>query len=400
MIDRLTVERIMTAQNIVDVIGDFYHLSRKGKEYQCLCPFHDDRHIGSFSVSPVKNIFHCFSCGAHGNSVEFLMRHERLSYPDALRWLGRKYGIEVEGSERFTPKPSTPRTPPPPLQMLTLPLSMVKATMHLEDDNLVKWLRSFNWDGAQEARIDKVLNTYMVGHTNKGHYGKPLNDGFPGFTVFWQIDDLARVRTAKMIRYKADGHRLKPDELKYNSDWIHSRLEKAGKFDPEQYNAVTTLFGLHLLDMAPNATVNIVESEKTALFMSIAYGGMGQQIWMASGGKTMLNRTKLKPIIDRQRYIILYPDHDAISEWQEIAKMIDYSRLRVNTDFININWREEDGQKADIADILARIIGPRRSKAIQQVGTVLQALIDKNPALKMLIEKFDLQEDGRNKTEQ
>ena len=95
MIEKSTIDRIMSVQNIVDVIGDFYELKKAGKEYQCLCPFHGDRHLGSFMVSPSKNMFKCFSCGIAGDSIDFLQQHERLSYPDAIRWLGRKYGIDV-----------------------------------------------------------------------------------------------------------------------------------------------------------------------------------------------------------------------------------------------------------------------------------------------------------------
>ena len=70
-IDKLTIEKIKDAASIVDVIGDFYDLKKKGVNYECLCPFHDDRHLGSFKISPKKNTYSCYSCGAHGNSVDF-----------------------------------------------------------------------------------------------------------------------------------------------------------------------------------------------------------------------------------------------------------------------------------------------------------------------------------------
>ena len=98
MIDRLTVERILEAANIVDVVSDFVALKRSGANLKGLCPFHDDR-TPSFMVSPVRNYCKCFACGEGGSPVGFVMKHESLSYPDALRYLARKYGIKIEERE-------------------------------------------------------------------------------------------------------------------------------------------------------------------------------------------------------------------------------------------------------------------------------------------------------------
>ena len=94
-IDRITEEKIKESANIVDVVGDFIELRKRGVEYQGLCPFHDDHTLGNFSVNPTKNCYKCFSCGAGGDAVKFLMeyRGSRLSYPDALRYLAKKYSI-------------------------------------------------------------------------------------------------------------------------------------------------------------------------------------------------------------------------------------------------------------------------------------------------------------------
>lgn len=98
MIDRATVERIMDAAQIVDVVSDFVTLRRAGVNYKGLCPFHDDR-TPSFVVSPAKGLCKCFACGKGGNAVHFIMEHEQLSYPDALRYLARKYHIEIQERE-------------------------------------------------------------------------------------------------------------------------------------------------------------------------------------------------------------------------------------------------------------------------------------------------------------
>lgn len=98
MIDRITTDKIMEAAQILDVVSDFVTLKKSGANYKGLCPFHDDR-TPSFIVSPAKNYCKCFACGKGGNPVSFIMEHEQLSYPEALRYLARKYGIQVEERE-------------------------------------------------------------------------------------------------------------------------------------------------------------------------------------------------------------------------------------------------------------------------------------------------------------
>ncbi len=98
MIDRATVDKIMDAANIVDVVSDFVTLKRAGANLKGLCPFHDDR-TPSFIVSPAKNYCKCFACGKGGSPVGFIMEHEQISYPEALRYLAKKYGITIEEKE-------------------------------------------------------------------------------------------------------------------------------------------------------------------------------------------------------------------------------------------------------------------------------------------------------------
>ena len=98
MIDRATVDKIISTAQIVDVVSEFVTLRKAGVNYKGLCPFHDDRNP-SFMVSPPKNICKCFVCGKGGTPAGFLMEHEQMSYPDALRWLARKYNIEIVEKE-------------------------------------------------------------------------------------------------------------------------------------------------------------------------------------------------------------------------------------------------------------------------------------------------------------
>ena len=98
MIDRATVDKILEATDIVDVVGEFVNLRKAGVNYKGLCPFHDDK-TPSFMVSPARQICKCFACGEGGNAVNFLMKHEQITYPEALRWLAKKYNIEIQERE-------------------------------------------------------------------------------------------------------------------------------------------------------------------------------------------------------------------------------------------------------------------------------------------------------------
>lgn len=99
MIEQTTIDRVMAAADIVDVVQDFVALRKTGASYKGLCPFHEDR-TPSFIVSPAKGLCKCFACGAGGNVVKFVQLHEQMSYPEAIKWLAKKYGIEVEEAGR------------------------------------------------------------------------------------------------------------------------------------------------------------------------------------------------------------------------------------------------------------------------------------------------------------
>ncbi|MFR9602404.1 MAG: DNA primase [Rikenellaceae bacterium] len=104
MIDRDTIDRIYAAANIVDIIGDYVTLKRKGVNYQACCPFHNEK-TPSFVVSPSKGLYRCFGCGKGGNAVTFIMEHEGVNYPEALKIVAKRYGIEVKERE-LTPEES------------------------------------------------------------------------------------------------------------------------------------------------------------------------------------------------------------------------------------------------------------------------------------------------------
>ena len=98
MIDRQTIDRIKETANIVDVVSEFVTLRKSGANYKGLCPFHNEK-TPSFFVTPARNTCHCFGCGRGGNPVSFIMEHEQMTYPEALRWLANKYHIEIRERE-------------------------------------------------------------------------------------------------------------------------------------------------------------------------------------------------------------------------------------------------------------------------------------------------------------
>lgn len=315
-----TIRRIKDATKIEDVVSETgVKLVKRGVNYVGLCPFHDDTSLGNFVVSPTKQIFSCFACGKSGHAINYLMEKEHLTYIEAIKWLGELYSIEVEGEKlqkrpKNTIKP-TERIEVKPLKLLTLPIEMVRARENTQTDTLCNWLRGLPWGPLQREAIEQTLRAYHVGASKEGK------------TIWWQIDVEGRVRTGKLMRYKTDGHR---DRTEKNSfDWIHSRLKRVGWWNDKEYEMQTCLFGEHLLRAYPKATVNIVESEKTAVIMAIAYGNPQYNIWLATGGKSMLSRGKLLPLIEAKRKILLYPDQDGIEQWRKKMQDIGYAGMRL-----------------------------------------------------------------------
>ena len=397
-IDEITIQKIKDAANIVDVVGDYVHLKRSGVEYTGRCPFHSDRHTGSFMVSPKKNIATCFPCGKTWDSIAFIQDIEGCNYPDALHRLGQKYGIFIDEEHRYE-KPATPRTAPPPppdLPKRYWPLEWVRRFMATDKDTFVYWLRTLPWDEAQRARIDKVLGAYGVGHSHfaTDWYGKHEEHDF---TIFWQVDENAVLHNGHFMKYRVDGHRMK-EKGQYNTTWLHARMKyaKQNPFDDEKESESYCLFGQHLMAAAPDAVINIVESEKTAIIMSIAYGCLRMNIWMACCGiGNLTNANKLlKPLIDQGKRIVLYPDHDGVERWQDAAKIINYPRLTVNTKPVTEWWTPADGEKADIADIVLRMLRedvPMKFEPPNPMREVMTDWAKEYPAFGTLMEKFELE---------
>ena len=343
------VKRVVDLARIEDVVGDFVTLRKAGVNLTGLCPFHDDKHDGNFIVRPSTvsekrgaNTYRCFVCDKQGGPVTFLMEHGRMSFPDAIRWLGKKYNEPVDDVPmNYTPPP--PRPVPPPLPVLEIPRSYVKRTMDIAtwgEVSFRNWFMSLPWDTEQLARAHATLWQYCVGGWSDGR------------VVFWQIDHTGIPRSAKLMRYLPDGHRDKHE----HPGWIYNQDGCRQQLDPDKHEIVKPLFGSHLLAKHPNAVVNIVESEKTAVIMANYYGGFDSQLWLACGGLKHLQLDSLQPLIDQGRTIWLWPDKDGREAWQDLAEKLGYEKCQVYTNFIDTCWRKEDGEKADVADIAIRMM--------------------------------------------
>ena len=369
-INKDIIDRVIEAADIVDVIGQFVELKDKGARYIGLCPFHDDKHATNFSVYPAKQCYTCFACGAKGDVVKFVREYLKLDFPDAIRWLGNRYGIPVDDVPvDYVPPPPKPKPKPKPT--LFLPANFVFDCMDLKQDTLANWMRSIPWNDECKGRAEKVFAEYYLGHDWADL--RMRSD----MSVFWQIDQNGHVRTGKMMKYKPDGHRDK--EAKYGKDWVHTKLirhydEKTRKwttdppypfpeiYDPSKQEMRQCLYGMHLLNKYKGATVNIVESEKTAIIMAIAYGNSAEQVWMATGGKENISREKLAPIIEQGRAIRFYPDRDGIKDWDEKVRALNYPLCSLQTREVQEWWKPEDGEKADIADIVVRILHENQNR--------------------------------------
>ena len=343
------VKRVIDRARIEDVVGDFVTLRKAGVNLTGICPFHDDKHDGNFIVRPSTipearhgNTYRCFVCDKKGGPVTFLMDHERMSFPDAIRWLGKKYNEPVDDIPlNYTPPP--PRPKPEPLPVLEIPRSWVKRTMDIAtwgEVTFINWYMSLPWNTEQLARAHETLWMYCVGGWKDGR------------VVFWQIDHDGHPRAAKLMRYLPDGHRDKHA----HPGWIYNQEGCRQQLNPDRHEVMKPLFGSHLLAKYTNAVVNIVESEKTAVIMTNYYGKPEEQLWLACGGLQHLRLESMQPLIDQGRTIWLWPDKDGREAWQEVCDKLGYDKCRVYTHFFDSCWTEADGMKADVADIAIRMM--------------------------------------------
>jgi hypothetical protein len=263
----------------------------------------------------------------------------------------------------------------------TIPFSYVERSASYKS-NFVRFLCEF----LTTEQISSIGDKYAIGATKNME------------VIFWQIDKIGKVRSGKIMQYD----RLSGKRIKHESgaiDWVHNKLKKSGTL-PEDYNLQQCFFGEHLLTIEPEATVCIVESEKSALISAAIFPN---EIWLAAGGINGLSDVKFKVL--ENRTVILYPDLNGYNKWLdkaiEIEKQCDCN-ISVSTLLEDIATPEAKTKGLDIADYMINQLTdkppiempetkPIKSPPVQSRFTPeLEGMTETNPALLLLINKLDL----------
>lgn len=280
-------------------------------------------------------------CGYHFTPKEYFEQH-----PD------RKERLQEQTSV-------APRSYTPPLPTSYMDKALVERSMsHYGENKLFQFLYS----QLGESESLRLMKQYLVGTANH----------WPGSTVFWQTDANGRVRTGKIMLYNpSNGRRIK--EPHNHITWVHSIMHKEG------FNLKQCFFGEHLLPTNNIKPVTIVESEKSAL---IASSYLPQYLWIASGGKNGCFREENLSVL-KGRNVVLFPDLGATDDW--LAKISIMERIDITVklfDYLEKNATLEQQKNGfDIADFLLEMKQPQ---------AILQSMIAKNPALKLLIKELGL----------
>lgn len=300
MIEQSTIDRVMAAADIVDVVKDFVALRKAGASYKGLCPFHEDR-TPSFMVTPAKQLCKCFACGAGGNVVKFVQMHEQLNYPEAIKWLARKYGIEVEESGRTDEQKERSKERESMYVLNEWACTWFEDTLHNDPDGVAIGMTYFRGRGFRDDTIRKFQlgfcpdrrdamsqaaqgagyeTKYLVNDTERGMAGTGLsfvNDKgcltdryrgrviFPIHSVSGRVVGFGGRVLAKATKGVSQKYVNSPDSIVYNK-----RRELYGLFQAKQ--AISKLDCCYLVEgytdvisMHQAGVENVVASSGTAL---------------------------------------------------------------------------------------------------------------------------------------
>lgn len=276
------IKYVKEKANIVDVIDHFVPLKRDGSGYKGVSPFSNER-TGSFTVHPAKNIFKCFSTGKGGDVIDFVIAVKGFNYSDALSWLINFCNMPPAENDWQ----ATTYVEPPTSYIDYLLFDRTFNTG--QPNHFFTWLRKI----FDVVTAFGLIQTYRLGTSKHWH----------GATIFWQFDVNEKIRGGKIMLYNPEnGKRVK--EPKAHITWVHQAARM------KEYNLSQCLFGEHLLNQRPEASVKIVESEKTAIVASVIYP---EHIWLASGSLTNLSASRCQVL--KGRTISLIPDGGAESQW-------------------------------------------------------------------------------------
>lgn len=332
-----------------------YKLARyAGKASRLTCPNCERPHCFSPYVNEAGEILdptigrcdHEGSCGYHKTPAEYFQEHPEQKQPD-WRWQ--------------RPVQQTPK-------LCFIPDDIVRRSVRTNyDSTLVTFLRTL----FPPETITRLITDYCLGVTKDRS------------AIFFQLDIQGRCRGGKIIQYNPEtGHRIKDATAKIPVDWIHPRL-KAQSILPASWNMTQCLFGEHLLPKYPDATVVLVEAEKTAV---IGSGFVPEFVWVATGGRSGLNS---KVDILEGRQILVFPDVDAFDYWKE--KLSQHPRLQCYISDYLQRVAGPEHPSADIADWL--ILYPDVSAATLCAETPIHPIqqILNQPEVAALIADLDLQ---------
>ena len=366
----LTIQKLRDL-SILDVATKLgFSLKGTGQEgRRAVCPYHADKHP-SLHFSRKKNIFKCFVCGAKGDLFKLVMDHESLTFPEACDWLIKEFNVTVvepqggchsdhtpachlERSREISPCATLSRddNDKMPQEGVFRPLDSSLVTKSLSVNSL--FCQSLVSTGyLTEQQMFQAADRYHLGISKDGG------------VVFWEIDDTGVVHNGKIMFYLTNCHRDKS----HTPTWVVAKLKKSGHL-PSNTDNPHCLFGLHLLNskadplmgraylispLGRTMPIAIVESEKTAVICSVLFP---EFIWMASGGKTMLNASLFAPLGNRR--IVLFPDTDETGEtyilWTQVASeatKLYKSRIHVSNLLELHATASQKAAKIDIVDFL------------------------------------------------
>lgn len=322
MINLDTIQQIKDSVSIVEVIGDFVQLKKRGTNYVGLSPFSNER-TPSFHVNPVKEIYKDFSSGAGGDAINFLNRLNGWQYVQSIQYLAKRYKIDIgENDFVYIPKIRLQKPALPP--DLIHPYELLPTIENPKENPLFTYLAERFGDDI----ISDLFKLYNVG---------TIRD----WVIFWLVDKDTFVRSGKYIKYQSNGHRHKDTP----ATWHHKKTKEYKPVYPD-FNLVQCFFGEHLINENLRKHIAIVESEKTAIVASLF---MPKYTWIACGSKNGLNEAKCAVLANRS--VTLFPDLGAFQEWAEIGRKLHYS---INDNLERIATDEERAKGLDLADYLLR----------------------------------------------
>ena len=327
--------RVLPIISVAEKLGMYlYGMGKLNR--RCVCPFHDD-HKPSLHLNATKNIFKCFSCGKGGDVIRLVQDYKSLPFHQACQWLIDEFGINVIEESRNYGNTALRSSGTTDITSAFCPLPSDLVTQFLSMDSV--FCKSVVSSGyLTQGQIVAAANRYRLGASKDGG------------VIFWQIDELQRIHTGKIMYYQPDCHRDKS----HTPTWVHTLLKRQL---PASYTLHRCLFGQHLLSgRVPGTTVCIVESEKTAVICS---EHISDCLWLACGGLQMFSPEMLALLVDYK--VLIFPDTDLTGDtyrhWNDIVqqatKRYEFKYpLRISRLLEDRATPEQKSHKIDLVDFL------------------------------------------------